>query len=83
MRKGIKRRSQYTVFTCDCDNELIKKLKDYNINLDIEYPSVTQELLDNCHNQGILVNCWTVDDADKVQELIDMGVDFITTNILE
>ncbi|MBQ3093965.1 MAG: hypothetical protein IJC52_02230 [Clostridia bacterium] len=29
------------------------------------------------------INCWTVDHPDDARRLIDLGVDFITTNILE
>ena len=29
------------------------------------------------------INCWTCDDKASAEELISMGVDYITTNILE
>lgn len=35
------------------------------------------------HKKGILVNCWTVDDPTAAAALIEMGVDFITSNILQ
>jgi glycerophosphoryl diester phosphodiesterase len=43
---------------------------------------VTPELVAEMHEKGILVNCWTVDDPVRGQELADMGVDYITSNIL-
>ena len=29
------------------------------------------------------VNCWTCDNPDDAKKLIEIGVDFITSNILE
>ena len=35
------------------------------------------------YENGLKVNCWTVDDKEKAEELVAWGVDFITSNILE
>ena len=32
---------------------------------------------------GLEVNCYTVDRPENAEELVEYGVDFITTNILE
>ena len=74
---------QIQYLTCEFNDETVKLLKKYNMDLDIDYPSVNKELVDRCHSEGIVVNCWTVDDIGIANELINMGVDFITTNILE
>jgi len=62
-------------------------LKDLLVNekldLDIKYTALTKEIIDDLHTAGIAVNCWTVDDPEKAAELINWGVDMITTNILE
>lgn len=42
---------------------------------------VTRELVEHCHRRGLEVNTWTVDDPDRMRELIDMGVDGICTNV--
>ena len=63
--------------------DLIPRLKEYNLDLDIRHSALDKEKIALCHENGILVNCWTVDDADKAEQLILNGVDFITTNILE
>lgn len=49
---------------------------DYNINVFKQHP----EWIDECHDLGMKVNVWTVNAPDDMQWLIDMGVDFITTN---
>lgn len=35
------------------------------------------------HENGVEVNCWTVDDPADAQRLAEWGVDYITSNILE
>ena len=41
------------------------------------------EYIARLHGAGLKVNCWTVDKPEAAEKLIEMGVDFITTNILE
>ena len=53
------------------------------IDLDIYHPALTPEIVKRIHDAGIKLNCWTVDDPAAAARLIEMGVDFITTNILE
>jgi len=62
---------------------LVEKLKSYNMDLDIWCKCITKEIVDECHANGIEVNCWTVDDSETAQNMIAIGVDYITTNILE
>lgn len=69
--------------TGDNSDELIRKLKEDKIDLDISYPSLTKERIDAFHNAGIKINCWTCDKPDDANRLIEWGVDFITSNILE
>lgn len=62
---------------------LLFRLKLHRMDLDIKYSAVNRELVEKCHSLGILVNCWTVDRPSAAKKLIKMGVDYITTNILE
>ena len=48
-----------------------------------EAVGLSRELVDRLHALGLVVNCWTVDDVARAEALIAMGVDQITTNILE
>ena len=71
-------------FLCkEYDEALIQKLKKDGMDLDIHRGSVDRKLIDLCHQNGIEVNAWTVDDPEQAQSFIDMGIDYITTNILE
>jgi len=69
--------------TCEYDDSLIEKLKEYNFDLDIAYNQLTDSIIDKLHENGIKVNCWTVNDLNDGDTLAYNGVDFITTNILE
>lgn len=43
--------------------------------------AVTQELIDACHEQGVQVNTWTIDDPARMQELVGWGIDGLCTNV--
>ena len=58
-------------------------LYENKIDLDVAYKALTKELTNKLHSYKIKVNCWTCDDKDDAEKLVQMGVDFITTNILE
>ena len=55
----------------------------YNIDLDLYFGSVTSEFVELCHKNDIKINVWTVDKKTDAESLIKMGVDYITSNILE
>ena len=67
----------------ECDDALVEKLIQERVDLDILSPSVTKELVDILHKNHLEINCWVVDDAAEAAKLIDLGVDYITSNILE
>ena len=41
---------------------------------------VDARLVDRCHDAGLKINVWTVDDPDRMLELAGLGVDGIVTN---
>ena len=41
------------------------------------------DYVEQAHNLGMTVNCWTVDDTATMRKLIEIGVDQITTNCPE
>ena len=65
------------------DDELIDKLAENNLDLDLRHTAVTKELVDKLHAKGLVLNCWTVNEKERGDELASLGVDFITSNILE
>ncbi len=67
----------------DVSTEIINKLIRDRIDVALSYKALTEERLIAFHNAGLKVNCWTVDDKKVAQRLASLGVDYITTNILE
>ncbi len=74
---------QFLLNEKDVSSEILKTLCDYNLDLDINHVALDKEKVEMLHSKGIKVNCWTCDDKDRAEKLVEMGVDFITTNILE
>ena len=62
---------------------LLDTLQKYHLDLDIKHAVLTRECVDTLHAAGIKVNVWTVNTPEDARRAMDMGVDFITTNILE
>ena len=69
--------------TGEFNDELLNILVSNNLNLDFYYKNITKEIIDKVHANNLIINCWTVDDVSDAQKLINMGVDMITSNILE
>lgn len=65
------------------DDELVKKLKAHRFDLDIYFKSLDKKSVKLLHSNGIKINCWTVDKKRDAETLARMGVDYITSNILE
>ena len=65
------------------DQDLLEILTMNHLDLDIYHRAVTPENVAACHANGIEVNVWTVDTLEDAQRMIDCGVDYITSNIIE
>ena len=63
--------------------ENLAVLNEYRLGLDCHYAAVSTELINRIHDLGLEINCWTCDKKEIAEKLVDMGVDYITTNILE
>ena len=74
-------RAQYLVSAFGED--LLDILTQNHLDLDIKYSSLSAEQVRACHEAGIEVNVWTVNEAADAERLAGYGVDFITSNILE
>ncbi len=75
--------AQYLVGTFGDD--LMDILIKYNLDLDIYYKTVTltPERIKAVHDAGHKVNVWTVDILEDAERMIEYGVDYITSNIIE
>ena len=53
------------------------------MDIDINFHNITKEQVEFIHSLGLKVNVWTVNLEEDGNRMIEYGVDFITTNILE
>ncbi len=65
------------------DESTVSFILDNNFDADIYYKSMTKEFVDIMHENGRTVNVWTVDTLEAAEAMKAMGVDMITSNILE
>jgi glycerophosphoryl diester phosphodiesterase len=49
---------------------------DYHYSIILQHP----EFIEKAKSLGLSVNVWTVNDSQTIQEMIDMNVDYITTD---
>ena len=64
-------------------DENIQRAIAARLDVDIDYRAINEESIKLLHSAGAVVNCWTVDKKEDAERLAAIGVDFITTNILE
>ncbi len=62
---------------------LVDTLVKYDLDLDIYFNALTAERVKLVHDAGHEVNVWTVNTLEDAQRMVDYGVDYITTNIVE
>lgn len=67
----------------DIEDTLLEELADRKMGIDMRDERYTEEILKKCQEKGIETNAWTVNDPDMARKLIDWGIDFLTSNILE
>ena len=74
---------QYLVMSQAGIDAFFENIAKYGYDIDAYYKLVTRELVEKCHSVGAKINVWTVDDVECAEKLIDLGVDYITTDICE
>ena len=67
----------------DFSDEFLDGVAADGYDLDIHIFTTTRELVERIHERGIRVNVWTCDWVSRAEELVEWGVDYITSNILE
>lgn len=73
--------AQYLV--SEYSDSVLQALKRHKLDLDIYYPQLTPENIAELKQNNIKINCWTCDDPAAAESLAALGVDYITSNILE
>jgi glycerophosphoryl diester phosphodiesterase len=67
------------------DIEIAKSIEncgiDFNGNKDKNYDN-DSAIIKKCQDEGLTLGAWTIDDIDVMQNLLDLGVEYITTNCI-
>ena len=83
LRRKLPKQSAQFLIGKNCPENWLEMLRMESLDLDIYHKTLTKEIVDLCHANGITVNCWTVDKPEDAERVIALGVDMITSNILE
>ena len=75
--------AQYLVEEIDDMEALLEILKKYQLDIDAKFTCITKENIEEFHRYGMKVNVWTVNKLENAEWLEEIGVDYITTNIIE
>lgn len=65
------------------DDALIQEMAQRKMGIDARQDLYTEEIMRKCRAAGVETNAWTVNNPDMARKLMDWGIDYITTNILE
>ena len=82
VRKALPNQSVMFLFS-ELSDEITTKLINDKIDVAIYHKAINKKAVDKFHAAGLEINVWTVDDQARAEKLIEMGVDYITSNILE
>ena len=85
--KGIYPEGKYQ-YLSDIDIDDLKKdalntAKEYGFDLDVNHNNLTLDFINKCKENNIKINVYTVNSKERAEELVNLGVNFITSNILE
>ncbi len=64
-------------------DEAVKFVLENDFEADFYWKSINKEFVDVMHQNGKRVNVWTVDTLEGAEQMREIGVDMITSNILE
>ena len=76
-------RAQYLLSKIEEPEAVLETLTKYQLSLDVKHTALTHEMVEAIHAAGLEVNAWTVDTLEDAARVMAMGVDYITSNILE
>lgn len=71
------------LLTGEINDQVVKDCVGYRLGVDVCYSALDGETVGKLKSNGIGINCWTVDDPSDAERLIGLGVDYITTDVLE
>ncbi|MBQ6893382.1 MAG: hypothetical protein IJN48_04175 [Clostridia bacterium] len=67
----------------EIDDSVVDILTSNNFDVDVYYKALTAEQAKLLKEKGIKINVWTCNTEEYGDKMVELGVDFITTNTLE
>lgn len=64
-------------------DEALNLCIEHQMDIDINFHNISKEQVELVHSHGLKVNVWTVNTIEDGNRMVEYGVDYITTNILE
>ncbi len=75
---------QEVMYLCgEIDEDTAAKLERHRFDVDCLHTSLTRELVECLRKKGIKINAWTCDSLERAETLVEWGVEYITSDILE
>lgn len=74
---------QFLSYKLDDLMEKMPIVEENKMDLDLGYWILTEEIVKSFKEKGIKINVWTPSKKEDAERLVNWGVDFITSNILE
>ncbi len=81
--KELRPESTAQFLTGKFTDDLIDNLVKYSLDIDIHYSQLNEDTVYAFKKAGIKINCWTCDKPEDGERLANLGIDYITSNILE
>ena len=69
--------------TDELKSDALNTANEYNFDLDVYHNFLTLDFIKKCKENNIKINVYTVNSFERATELIELGIDIITSNILE
>ena len=69
--------------TCEVNDNVVDFCRKNNAGIDAMYSTLNENTIKTLKDNNIEINCWTVNEKADGEKLVNLGVDYITTNILE
>ena len=74
---------QFLTYKKEVLSEKMPIILKYKMDLDLHYGMVDKALVDETHARGAKINVWTPGRVEDGERMAEIGVDYITSNLLE
>ncbi len=75
--------SKLQFLTCNIDDDVVSFCNRFGAGIDVEFSALNENTIKLLKQNKIEINCWTVNEKADGENLVKLGVNYITSNILE